>query len=115
MVEQKKDLTKSQETRRISELLKSQTNAEKQDGNSNSNGESIHEKYLNTPFFLRKYADTGWFATLGKHRITEEEPSKEALIERLEKRDWDLLLTIISTSVEEILLYKEELKTIPQG
>ena len=115
MEEQKNDLTKSQDIENMSELLKSQMNAADQENNSNSNGDAYHEKYPNSPFYLRKYADSGWFATLGRHRITEEETTKEALIERLEKKDWDLLLTCMSATVDETITMKVELAKVPQG
>lgn len=75
------------------------TNAENQ--NKEVLDSSVNKPIEGTPFWMRKYPDTGYFATLGKHRITDEEPTEEAVLYQMQHDNWNFQCTLIMAIVEE--------------
>lgn len=109
MEKSQNDTTQSPTVRKMSELLKSQTNAEKQDDSSKSgNDNSVHIQYENTPLFIRKYPDSGYFATLGSHRVTDEFEKIDDLTKKIDRKDWELLLTCVSAMIHQFKNMEKE-------
>lgn len=111
MSKSKDNTTESTPVRKISELLKSQTNVLGQENSLTSSdikGRDVediseHKRYKDTPFFIRKIGDSGYFATLGKYRVTDEEPTKEAIEDIIDSKEWEFLLTCVTACVNGTL------------
>lgn len=65
------------------------------------NSNFTNEEIEGTPF--RALGDgTKWKAVLGDYQVTEEFPSKAALIEYIKSKSWRLLTTVIAVIMEQI-------------
>ena len=76
------------------------TSAENQDKETLDS--NIHRPIVNSPFWLRKYKDTGYFVTLGKYRLTPEEPTEEAALSYVKVDNWEFLLTTVAAMIDQV-------------
>ena len=66
------------------------------------------EEVPGTPFILVGNDEEGWMITIGRFAVSERSKHKEDLIEKIEKRDYELLMSLISVCTDAVTAVKEE-------
>lgn len=89
-------MQKSQET-----LLKEQfpeliTAEEAQNKGTYSNPKHIFEQIPYTPFWVTGNTETGYFAVMGIHKITENKPTINDVVEYVNSQPWEMIITLIN-------------------
>lgn len=85
------------------EILHTQVNADENQNNIPSGKQLLErEKITDTPFELIGNEEIGYFISLGKYRISEIMTNKKIAIESLEKEQWNYIVRIIVTLIEDI-------------
>lgn len=83
------------------DLLSTQLNAEN-NPSGNSTSTNVHEPLFGTPFWIR-CVDNKWFATMGNHKITENQENKNAVIALIDSKDWNVIGTFVFVLMEHYL------------
>lgn len=90
------------------ELLKSQMNAGENQNKENYSEEDTElikrEAIPNTPFFVVGNDEKGYIITLGKFKLTENEETKTAAIDKLITDQWNIIFRMVTTLHETIMM-----------
>lgn len=84
------------------EQLNTQNSAE-ETHKSNSYKLIDREAMENTPFVIVGNEDTGYFGTLGKYKITENFPTKEAVTNHVETYTWEIIMKIVAIIAQDLI------------
>lgn len=71
---------------------------------------TYNEMYERGPIWIRGNEEGGYYATLGKHRVTDRRDTKEEVEEELTRKDWSTILTMVVTMVSEIMEHERTTK-----
>lgn len=83
------------------ELLNTQLNAD--ETLNKDSGELIHrEKIENTPFYLVGTEEKGYFLTMGKYKLTENQPTKQQALNDLTNERWNIVMRMSAIIHESI-------------
>lgn len=93
-------MQKSQE-----KLLKEQfpeliTEEEAQNNGTYSNPKQTFEQIPYTPFWVTGNNETGYFAVMGKHKITDNKPTINDIVEYVNSQPWEMILTLINIIID---------------
>lgn len=92
---------------KVVEPLNTSMNVNETD-NKNYSSELIKREQIGeTPFTAIKTEQGGWFVTIGKYRVSEEYKTKAEVVKLVEKKDWGLIMNVITVVTETLA----ELKT----
>lgn len=83
------------------DLLSTQLNAEN-NPNNDSASTNIHEPLEGTPFWIR-CVDNQWFATMGNHKITENQSNRATVENLIYSKDWNVIGTFVFVLMEHYL------------
>lgn len=92
------------------DILNSQHNIEN-NPNSNSSPLIIREPIENTPFWIVGTEEKGYMAVMGKYKITEQFTTKEEVKQEIIKKDWEVIIKVVSIIIQEVVA--NELRTKP--
>lgn len=78
----------------------------KRKGNSKSDGEKnkeliIRNRIDGTPFGTVWTEQTKWFGVVGKYRVTEYEETEEEVIQKINEKNWDIIMAVMNIVVLE--------------
>lgn len=83
------------------ELLNTQLNAE-ETHNKNSSELIFREAIEHTPFYLVGTEENGYFITMGRFKLTENQPTKEKAINQLTIEQWNIVMRMSAIIHESI-------------
>lgn len=83
----------------------SERSAQNAEGTNNTNY-SVIEEMKNAPFSMVE-GERGWFAVMGKYRLTEGERTKDELVDYIESKPYEIIMRVTYAMLQEL---KEELK-----
>nr|WAE43641.1 MAG: hypothetical protein [Microviridae sp.] len=81
-----------------------------QQDSSNLNGDYINQGVSGTPFRLVGSDEKGYALAMGKYRMTELAPTKEELLNKLLRADWDLTANMIMAIYD----MKDEIRAVQE-
>lgn len=83
----------------------------------NKNTELVRRtKVEGTPFIIITTPDGGSVVTLGKYRVSEPKETEEEAIQYVQRKEWDLILSVaMLIAEEEITKYNKLAETIKNG
>lgn len=59
------------------------------------------EEIIGTPFTMIWEDTKGWYLTIGKYRVSDPVEDKIDLLQMVEEKSWDFLITVIGIVVEQ--------------